>query len=737
MQNIDIKNFTTVSSVEPFDHVVVSLFGGASAKISVALLRSVLVRGITPSISKDGVWIIGDESTEVQAEGQTPVLRRGASGIEWKYTHEDESLWRMLISFDEIKFSYDDLTPEQKNSLKLTFADLTPEDIAQLQQPAAEMIEVLRQTDTGIKEAESVRVAGELARQENETLRSEAELQRADAELKRAEAETLRSESETERQAAETSRTTAESKRQSAESARSNAESQRVRSESARIESESSRSSSENTRIRQESERVLAEQKRSSAEIIRREDESARVTAEQSRVDAEQQRSQSFASISQQTTQALQQTSEAARAANDAAGRVDNAILDLSEEKSAIATVAEQETLRVAAEAERRTAEQKRISNEESRIGNETDRQEAEQNRQQQEQQRTSNETSRVSAEQSRATDYAQLRTDMQLATTHANQAADKARNLPAIHNGTWWLYDADKDTYVDSGVSVNNDFTLTKEAVEGVLTGNIQTHYHDQYVEKEEGKGLSEANFTQTEKEKLDGLKNYDDTSLTERVQGLEDNMPSKVSDLENDKQFVTASELEGKDYATHTELNEGLDGKVGKVEGMGLSETSFTQIEKDYLATLHNYDDTALKNQVKEVADAIPTKVSQVENDSQYITSTELTNKKYATEASLNEGIQSLQKEVATKQAKNVYYTNLTATAWIKEDVYEDYPYRCDLACEGVTENDYAEVVFSMEQHLSGDYAPICETKDGIVSIWSAKDAGVVVPTVIIYRG
>ena len=63
----------------------------------------------------------------------------------------------------------------------------------------------------------------------------------------------------------------------------------------------------------------------------------------------------------------------------------------------------------------------------------------------------------------------------------------------------------------------------------------------------------------------------------------------------------------------------------------------------------------------------------------------------------------------EVATKQDKNIYYTNIQAATWVEDSTYTDFAYRCDLACEGVTPNDYAEVVFEVAQSTGGDYAPV----------------------------
>ena len=185
MQNIDIKDFTTVSSVEGYDHVVVSLFGGASAKMTVSLFRSVVSRGLAPSIDENGVWHVGDENTGVQAEAKTPEFRQGTLAVEWKYTYEDDGAWRTLIAYADTRPDYASLTEEQREAVRLKYSDLTPEEIAELQQPAADMIDVLQRTNDEVMDAEALRKVEEKDRTESEQSRKEAETAREEAEEQR------------------------------------------------------------------------------------------------------------------------------------------------------------------------------------------------------------------------------------------------------------------------------------------------------------------------------------------------------------------------------------------------------------------------------------------------------------------------------------------------------------------------------------------------------------------------
>lgn len=156
MTNIEIRDFTTVSGVADSDYVVLSLVSGTSAKITIGLLKNSVAASSTPSI-REGKWWIGQVDTGVTAEGRTPEIRRGELGIEYRYKGEDDSSWKLLVPMDEIRFRFEDLTPEQRDMLSLKFSDLTQEEVAQLQKPAADMVSTLERTNSEAVEAEQER----------------------------------------------------------------------------------------------------------------------------------------------------------------------------------------------------------------------------------------------------------------------------------------------------------------------------------------------------------------------------------------------------------------------------------------------------------------------------------------------------------------------------------------------------------------------------------------------------
>lgn len=52
----------------------------------------------------------------------------------------------------------------------------------------------------------------------------------------------------------------------------------------------------------------------------------------------------------------------------------------------------------------------------------------------------------------------------------------------PIIRSGIWYVWDDETGDYASTGQSANSGFTLTKEGVEGVLTGDVTSHTHPAY---------------------------------------------------------------------------------------------------------------------------------------------------------------------------------------------------------------------------------------------------------------
>ena len=81
--------------------------------------------------------------------GETPDFRKGPAGLEWKYKSEDDGAWRTLISTDDLKLKFSDLTEEE-------IADFwrgVPDDfVAMIRQPATEAAAEVRERMSRIEQ---------------------------------------------------------------------------------------------------------------------------------------------------------------------------------------------------------------------------------------------------------------------------------------------------------------------------------------------------------------------------------------------------------------------------------------------------------------------------------------------------------------------------------------------------------------------------------------------------------
>lgn len=73
-----------------------------------------------------------------------------------------------------------------------------------------------------------------------------------------------------------------------------------------------------------------------------------------------------------------------------------------------------------------------------------------------------------------------------------------------------------------------------------------------------------------------------------------------------------------------------------------------------------------------------------------------------------------------------------------WSADATYADYPYRATVICADITADYFAQVVFNVEDLLSGNYAPIATTMAGGVYIYAAEipEATVTIPTIICWK-
>lgn len=139
-----------------------------------------------------------------------------------------------------------------------------------------------------------------------------------------------------------------------------------------------------------------------------------------------------------------------------------------------------------------------------------------------------------------------------------------------------------------------------------------------------------------------VDVDKDYVDTELAKKAD------TTAIPSLDG---YVTEEALEAKGYLTE---HQDISGKVDKVKGKSL--IADTEIER--LKSVKNYDDTEIKTELTKKANStdIPTKVSELQNDSNYQTDTDVTTTltPYATKTYVGEQISNadhLKREIVTE--------------------------------------------------------------------------------------
>lgn len=220
-------------------------------------------------------------------------------------------------------------------AVKHGFVGTEEEWVQSLKQPAldaaAEALEAKAQveaTEQAVKEAEALRVTAEQGRVNAENTRVSNENTRISNEDSRKAEESKRVTAENERIAAENSRKSEEDIRKTNEANRISAESARASAETLRASAEAERNTNEQKRIEEETKRISSEEGRVAAETERVDNEDARIAAETARDTAEQERIANEAT--RQANEAIRETQEAAREKNTA-----DAITAVNEAKTA------------------------------------------------------------------------------------------------------------------------------------------------------------------------------------------------------------------------------------------------------------------------------------------------------------------------------------------------------------------------------------------------------------------
>lgn len=74
-----------------------------------------------------------------------------------------------------------------------------------------------------------------------------------------------------------------------------------------------------------------------------------------------------------------------------------------------------------------------------------------------------------------------------------------------------------------------------------------------------------------------------------------------------------------------------------------------------------------------------------------------------------------------------KTLFFNNITVakSLWKSDSTYSqaDYGFSAKIPCSGITEEYMPQVVFGIDEATSGKFAPICNSGEGIVTIYAKE--------------
>ena len=172
-------------------------------------------------------------------------------------------------------------------------------------------------------------------------------------------------------------------------------------------------------------------------------------------------------------------------------------------------------------------------------------------------------------------------------------------------------------------GLSANDYTTTEKEKLAGLPTGTQITQNLASKVDKVEGKQLSTEDFTTVLKNKLEGLSNYNDAEVKKNIASLQSTIntlvnenPNEVIDSFNEvKKFLEGvsdtENLAAMLAALESKITAKIPTKLSQLSNDGNfvqdtnyvhTDNNFTTEEKEKLAGLTNYDDTAITKSIND---------------------------------------------------------------------------------------------------------------------------------------
>lgn len=177
------------------------------------------------------------------------------------------------------------------------------------------------------------------------------------------------------------------------------------------------------------------------------------------------------------------------------------------------------------------------------------------------------------------------------------------------IKGGSWERLVKERDLEGIGGGTINADDKLS-DTSENAVQNKVVTAALKNKVDKVDGKQLSTEDFTSLLKAKLEGLSNYDDTSIRNAINSLTTQINTLVS---GDASVAIESFNEIIAFLNGIEDSESLDSIIAAIEQQ-IAGCATTAILEQEIANV--------ESQITGVASAIPTKISQLYNDNGFAT-------------------------------------------------------------------------------------------------------------------
>ncbi len=306
--------------------------------------------------------------------------------------------------------------------------------------------------------------------------------------------------------------------------------------------------------------------------------------------------------------------------------------------------------------------------------------------------------------------------------------------------------------------------------------------------VDKVAGKGLSEADYTAAEKEKLSSVETGAQPNVIEGIRVNNDGLvpeqkvvsfsvPQNTSDLTNDCGYVTSAAV-AEDIAVETEARaQAVSGLQEQIDGLAAS-SDVVDVVGTY-AALQAYDTTKIhdndivkvlsdsthddaityyrwtisggvgawtyigsqgpfytKGEVDDIASGKADKVSEptVGNFAALTATGGISDSGYAPSSFAPAPAQGTIYQSLTRQ------TNVAVAVadWISDNTFSDYPYRAAITLNGVTSSDYANVFFSAADIEANDLSPYTDTAADTVYIFASEipSAAITIPLIEVVR-